>query len=292
MKMASVVIPTKNRPEKLSRCLKAIAEQESLSIFEVLVCDSTQDEEIAQKVAEVCHAFPFVQLYRHDGKNVAAARNACVRAASTEILINVDDDLRINPGALKSLLTAYLSSSGYRVVAGSVKWSDWSRPIKMRLIGYGRPCAPHEKPDFLIGAFFIYPKILGALKPWNENIRTSDDRFMGALWRALGVNLEFCENAKAIHDHEVVKYGVSEQSSHIYANLFDALIANRNLVRIVSYEVLGFIWGLKATIKQRINPMYFLDRWIEGHRMFLKDYKTLVNLASVKLPNFPVTFGE
>ncbi len=285
MTTVSVVIPTRNRPEKLQRCLAALSVARSRMPFEVVVCDSTPDRDLQKRVVDVCSQHEFVKLRFHDGKNVAAARNFCARSADTDLIVNVDDDIRVEPDAIQRLFAAYGAASGHRVVAGSVQWGeDWSSPVVMRSIGYGRAARPGESPDFLIGAFFIYARKLALAKPWNESIRTSDDRFMGALWRSSGVKLLFEPGARAVHDHEHVSYGVEHQSSHIYVNLFDAVIANPRPLRALSYEFLGFVWGAKKAVSSGPHLFRFLSAWGKGHRALLRDYRYLSRLVADRLP--------
>jgi glycosyltransferase involved in cell wall biosynthesis len=281
----SVVIPTRNRPEKLMNCLLALSRARDLIEFEVFVCDSTPENELQNKVIDVCSRFDFVRLNLHRGNNVAAARNFCAKVADTELIINVDDDVYVEPGAIGNLVATYEASLGYRVVAGSVRWGKcWSSPIVMRHIGYGRAAKAGEAPDFLIGAFFIYPRALALSKPWNEGVRTSDDRFMGALWRASGVSLQFAPNARAIHDDEHVGYSIEHQTSHIYVNLFDAIIANPRLSRALSYEFLGFLWGAKASLLSGRGIRTFVVAWVRGHLDLIKDYRYLSRIVSLRLP--------
>ncbi len=286
MKSVSVVIPTRNRPEKLHKCLTALALAQSPRNFDVFVCDSTPAPDVRNQIIEICNRFSFVRLRFHDGNNVATARNFCAQSANTELIINVDDDVYVEPDAIRRLINTYEIQAGHhRVVAGSVRWGDiWSEPVVMRPIGYGRAAKHDEAPDFLLGAFFIYSRQLALAKPWNEAIRTSDDRFMGALWRASSVKLSFEPNARAIHDAEHVTYGIEHQTSHIYVNLFDAIIANPQPMRALCYEILGFIWGMKATLRLGEKLGKFFVAWGKGHRAFVRDYKYLTRLASAQLP--------
>jgi glycosyltransferase involved in cell wall biosynthesis len=218
--------------------------------------------QLQAQVAEVCGGFDFVKLRFHEGKNVAAARNVCASSADTDLIINVDDDIYVEEDAIRKLVDAYHAQPGHCVIAGSVRWGDdWSAPVVMRPIGYGRAARAGETPDFLIGAFFIYSRQLALAKGWNESIRTSDDRFMGALWRASRVSLLFEPAARAVRDHQHNGYGIEHQTSHIYANLFDAIIANPQLLRVLAYEILGFIWGAKAAIKSGEGLRKFFKAW-------------------------------
>lgn len=272
----AVTIPTRNRPHKLYRCLSALAAARKQLAFPVQVCDSSDTEKLQTKVRKVCEPFNFVSYHPHKGKNVAAARNMCAKVVDSDLIVNVDDDVYVKPDAISQLFNTYNAASEPRVVAGSVAWGDdWSAPIVMRPIGYGRKAAPGEAPDFLIGAFFIYPRAFALAWPWNERIRTSDDRFMGALWRSKGVQLLYEPCAQAVHDQQHVSYDVKEQESHIYANLFDTLIANPNPMRCVSYELLGFAAGAKLYFRKPASALAYIRAWIKGHRALLRDWQFL-----------------
>jgi glycosyltransferase involved in cell wall biosynthesis len=279
-----VVIPTANRPEKLGRCLVALAAAQAQGSFPVLVCDAS-DEQRRAAVADVCAQHDFVKLRLHEGRNVAAARNACARFATEPLLINVDDDIRVEPDAIARLARAHTTAPPPAVVAGSVAWDgNYSRPVVMRMNGYGRSAREGEAPSFLVGAFFAYPRALALTLPWVEMIRTSDDRLMGALWRSHGVRLGFEPDARATHDHEHVKYDVDEQASHIYANAFDAVIANPSLARALSYEIYGFAIGSRRYARNGADARRYLRAWVRGNRALLRDRRHLRRLVRTQLP--------
>ncbi|MCM3161735.1 glycosyltransferase family 2 protein [Metabacillus litoralis] len=279
-----VVIPTRNRPDRLIKCLEALERAKEYINFEVYVCDSSTTVRKRQEVENVCTKFEFVSLHFHGGNNVAAARNFCAKVASAPLLVNVDDDIYVEPKAILTLYNSYLKSEGNRVIAGSVAWdNDWSAPVVMRSIGYGRKAKANEKPSFLIGAFFLYPREFALKLPWNERIKTSDDRFMGAVWRSHNIHLLYESNARAFHDHQHTAYDVKHQESHIYANMFDTLIANFNVRRAISYQFLGFAASAKLYLKDIRTVFPFFYAWIKGNAAFVKDYKFLKKYTRIRL---------
>lgn len=284
----AVVIPTRNRPGKLALCLEALERARQFIDFTVYVCDSSPDASVRAEIDRVCRRFAFAELHLHNGRNVAAARNFCAGVAREPILINVDDDVYVEPEAVRNLYETYRAHHGWRVVGGLVDWGvSWDGPVVMRRIGYGRKARPGEKPSFMIGAFFLYPKRLAELCPWNERIRYSDDVFMGALWRSYGVSLLHEPTARAVHDDQKNDYGTLDHDSHIYANLFDALIANRNLPRAAMYEVLGFAAGAKRFFRRPGTAVAFLSAWFRGHSYLVRDWHYLSSAVSKALPEGP-----
>lgn len=288
----AVVVPTRSRADRLGRCLDSLAPAQKRLGFPVYVCDSSPAEAERSAVREVCDRYPWVQLGFHDGSNVAAARNVCARAARETLLVNVDDDLELEPEAIDRLVDRYLEGRGRRVVCGSVLLGgSWSVPVKKERIGYGRPVRDGEQPDFIIGAFFLYPRAFALAWPWNERIDTADDIFMGALWRSHGVQILFAENARALHpelplssDPKRLAETVPHQRWHIYSLLFDALIANPSARRALSYETLGFMASAKVYCGRPRLAIPFLYSWIAGHVRLIVDFGYLRGLVRKKLP--------
>jgi glycosyltransferase involved in cell wall biosynthesis len=288
----AVVIPTRARPDALGRCLERLAEARKRIEFAAYVCDSSAGEEDRAATRAVCERYEWVTHSVHTGTNVAAARNACARAASEDLLVNVDDDLELEPEAIERLLANYAEGRGRRVVSGSVSWDgSWTQPMKMRPIGYSRPPEEGEEPDFVLGAFFLYPRAFALTWPWNERCDTSDDIFMGALWRRQGVELRFAPGARAQHpelptnfDPSRTAAAVRNQRWHIYALLFDSLIANPSPRRTLAYETLGFMASAKLYLFRPRWALPFLWSWIVGHLRLVRDWRYLRALVRRELP--------
>ena len=289
----AVVIPTRNRPGKLARCLGALSHAQWGDGFPVYVCDSSTSPEMRDEVRELRSEFPFARFKPHGRDGMGAARNACVEAAEEDLLINVDDDVYVEPDAIARLVERYAAGRNrWRVVAGSVNWhGDWSTPVAMRPIGYGRKVRAGEGPHFLIGALVLFPRALGLALPWNERLFGADDRFIGALWRGHGVELDFAPLSRAYHDEEDNQgggiYAVEGLADHIYANLFDALIANRDLPRGVCWEFLGFAAGAKKYFRSRDTARRYAAAWLRGHRALARDWGELRGVVARPLRAAP-----
>lgn len=288
----AVVIPTRSRPGMVRRCLESLGPARERLRFPVYVCDSSPSEQEREAVREVVAGYEWASMTTHEGRNVAAARNACARAAGEDLLINVDDDLQLEPGAVDRLVDRYVEGSGRRIVAGSVSWDGtWTTPVKKRAIGYGRPVRPGEQPDFVVGAFFLYPRAFALAWPWNERIQVADDIFIGALWRSHGVQLLFEPEARALHpelptsmDSARLHQTVKHQESHVYSLLFDSVIANPSLRRTLAYETLGFLASAKLYMRHPRLILPFLRAWIAGHVRLIADSRQLRRLVRKEIP--------
>ena len=91
----SVVVPTRDRPAALERCLGALARQTAPSL-EVLVVDDASRDEGATRAA-IARAYPAARVLRGTGRGPAAARNLGVRDARGATVCFTDDDCRPDP---------------------------------------------------------------------------------------------------------------------------------------------------------------------------------------------------
>lgn len=86
----SVVVPTRDRPAALDRCLTALSAQTPGERLEIVVVD---DGSLASAdVAAVVHRHPRARLIQQTGRGPAAARNAGARASRGSLLCFTDDD--------------------------------------------------------------------------------------------------------------------------------------------------------------------------------------------------------
>jgi glycosyltransferase involved in cell wall biosynthesis len=91
----SVVVPTRDRPAALARCLGALARQTAPSLEVVVVDDASHDARaVRDAVARAC---PTARVVPGPGRGPAAARNLGVRAARGAIVCFTDDDCRPDP---------------------------------------------------------------------------------------------------------------------------------------------------------------------------------------------------
>ena len=92
----SVVVPTRDRPESLRRCLGALRAQDLAELEVIVVDDGSRDRGAVE--AALAGAAPGVRLLRTPGRGPAAARNRGVRAATGEVVCFTDDDCEPEPG--------------------------------------------------------------------------------------------------------------------------------------------------------------------------------------------------
>jgi glycosyltransferase involved in cell wall biosynthesis len=276
-----VIVPTRNRPDRLDRCLTALAAARGGTEFRAWVCDSSTGDD-AERVAEVVARFDFAELVRHDRIGASAARNVGTRACRAELVVGLDDDVYVEPAAIDALLAAHRAGPPGSVVAGCVEWRDhWeSRPLVMRPIGHARDAEPGEEIEFLVSALLLYPRELGLAFPWNERLWPYDDRWATMVWRLAGAELRFAPEARADHDDVHSDYPVAHEADRIYANLFDALLVRRSPLWALAYEFVGFAAEAKKWARSAGGAIGIIRAWARGHVALVRDLARLRRLAA------------
>jgi GT2 family glycosyltransferase len=112
----SIVVPTRNRPAQLKRCLDALVRIDTSNPFEVVVVDDGGTPEVS---TQDVIALKDVEILRQDRAGPAAARNAGATAASGDYIAFVDDDCEVAHGWLAALEDA-LAANPRAAVAGRV----------------------------------------------------------------------------------------------------------------------------------------------------------------------------
>jgi GT2 family glycosyltransferase len=131
---ASIVIPTRSRPDYLDVTLGSVIPQARAAGAEVLVVSDGPDPQTEAVAAN--HGARLVSIGHSRGAN--AARNRGVRAAGGELVVFIDDDVAAPAGWLPAILTGVQSSPDRDVFGG---------PIHARLEGGGpRGCGREPPP--------------------------------------------------------------------------------------------------------------------------------------------------
>ena len=113
----SVVVPTRDRPEMLSRCLKsvvaAIGPQDEL----IVVDSASKDAKAIERTAEDFGA----RVVRSDLPGAGRARNAGWQVSGHEIVVFVDDDVWVDPGWADAMAERLADHSEVGFVTGRVQ---------------------------------------------------------------------------------------------------------------------------------------------------------------------------
>jgi glycosyltransferase involved in cell wall biosynthesis len=131
---ASIVIPTRRRPDYLEVALRSIAPQAADLAAEVIVVNDGDDPDTREAARR--HGARLVELNPPRGAN--AGRNAGIAAAAADLIVFSDDDVEAPAGWLHAFLDG----------AGAAPYIDvFGGPIRARLEGGGpRACGREGAP--------------------------------------------------------------------------------------------------------------------------------------------------
>jgi glycosyltransferase involved in cell wall biosynthesis len=109
----AVVVPTRNRPVLLARCVAALRSQAGVESLEIVVVDDASDDRGA---VDAAIAGTGARLVRTDGSGPGAARNAGLDQVRAPVVLFTDDDCIPEPSWAARLQAAL--SGGAVAVAG------------------------------------------------------------------------------------------------------------------------------------------------------------------------------
>lgn len=165
--MASIIVPTHNRPDMLKETIQSILDQ-TFQDFEVIVVNDA-----GQDVSSVVEAFnsPKLSYLSHEtNKGLAGARNTGLRAARGTYIAYLDDDDIFYPDHLDTLVT-FLQESGEKVAytdafrAHQAMQGDGTYVVTERDVPYS---FDFNFKDILIGNFIPVTCIMHDIKCIHE----------------------------------------------------------------------------------------------------------------------------
>jgi glycosyltransferase involved in cell wall biosynthesis len=194
----SVVVPTKDRPEKLRRCLAALAGPHEL----VVVDDGSAQRGLVAEIVRDAGA----QVVRLERKGPAAARNAGVEAAGGEVVCFTDDDCEPAAGWVEKLMAPIVAgearcAAGLTLVAADASPADraWQTIANELQRAAAVPGSP--SPGFAPTCNLACSRSLLAELPFDESFPAAagEDRDWSARAAARGAAPSFIPDARVIH---------------------------------------------------------------------------------------------
>jgi glycosyltransferase involved in cell wall biosynthesis len=194
----SVVVATRDRPERLGALLRSLECQAGAPAFEVIVVDDGSGaESVAMLDAERRSAELELRVVRHEQSlGPAAARNAGWRAARGALVAFTDDDCEVDPQWLAAGYGAW-SGVAQRIVQGRTEPNPAERRTAFtRTIQVLEPGPPWETCNI-----FFPRAMLEALDGFDERFPLPGGEDTDLAWRAVlaGADVRFEAGARAFH---------------------------------------------------------------------------------------------
>lgn len=135
----SVIIPTRERPERLERCLRSInATQYPAAAFEVVVVDNNPTTmETFELIRRLAKEWPQLRYLREDRSGSASARNAGLSVVKGEFVVFTDDDVVVDARWLTEIARAFESTSDVACVSGLLLPMELETPAQVWFEQYG-----------------------------------------------------------------------------------------------------------------------------------------------------------
>jgi glycosyltransferase involved in cell wall biosynthesis len=243
----SVVIPCYKQARYLGDALESVLRQDRPAGEVVVVDDGSPDD-----VAAVVARYPTVRYHRQPNRGVNAARNTGLRLTSGGLVVFLDADDVLLPGALATNVRCHLENPGVAFVSGQMRRVDAElRPLEWQP-------RPHVQRDhyrqLLVDNDRIYPcasmyrraAVAGA-GGWDEAVHFATD------WE---LNLRVARRAPiALHDEVVALH-----REHAESKMRDAAGMLRGVVTLLRRE-LRAVRGDPALVAAAREGMRRVRHW-------------------------------
>ena len=207
----SVVIPTRNRAQKLRRALDGLCAQSvSRAAFEVVVVDNASTDETGATVAGYLNRAANWKYLRELKPGAAAARNCGIRASQGEIVLFLDDDVIPDPQLVEEHGRIHREQAA--VVLGSVRfpWDGTGTAFRRTLAQHPELMQSFRFPDpadvpfqhFYTCNVSLPRFFLSRSGVFDEQFQGSgfEDTDLGYRIARAGCRIVFNPRASAVHD--------------------------------------------------------------------------------------------
>ena len=125
----SVVLPTYNRAADLERAVESVLQQTAdPRVYEVIVVDNNSTDGTGQVLERLKARYPDqLRTVVERQQGVSYARNAGIATALAPIVAFFDDDVRVAPDWIETIIRVFRESPGTEVIGGKVL-PEWGAP--------------------------------------------------------------------------------------------------------------------------------------------------------------------
>jgi GT2 family glycosyltransferase len=191
----TVLIPSRERPERLRRCVESIlACDYPADRFSILVVDNAPATDGTRAVVTelAARSGGRVVYAREDAPGSASARNRGLREVETELVAMTDDDVLVDPNWLTEIARAFAAHPRAAAVSGLLFPAELETPAQLWFEQYGGFTRGFDRRVFDLGdnrpeGEPLYPWNAGMFGTGNNfSFRTAQLREIGGFDPALG----------------------------------------------------------------------------------------------------------
>jgi glycosyltransferase involved in cell wall biosynthesis len=220
--LVSVLLCTRNRPQKLERAVSAILAS-SYGDFELIVVDQSTDDDSGRRV----QAFqdPRITYIRTPTVGLSRSRNIAIRSARSEIVVFTDDDCICDSGWLASIADEYQRDPTVMGVFGRVV------AFGTQATGMFCPCVMEDRERRVVDAPAVPQVALGSGN--NMSFRKEVFHQIGLFVETLGAGTRM----KSGEDTEFTYRVLRQRLKCVYAP--EALIHHDNWLSLTQCQTLA-----------------------------------------------------
>jgi len=218
----SIIIPTYERPEALSRCLQALTKlQYPQECFEVIVVNDGGQSALTSVTAPFKRRLN-LQLLQQANGGPAAARNFGALYARGRFFAFTDDDCTPAPDWLQTLARHFAAEPGCALGGQTLNalphnpYSSASQLLIHYLYAYyhRRQTAHTQPPFFTTNNMALPADQFRKLNGFNLTLRCAEDRDLCQRWLEAGYNLCYVPEARVYHYHQLTLRTFWQQHFH------------------------------------------------------------------------------
>lgn len=258
--LVSVVVPTCNRPDLLSRCLDALMHQHfDPACYEIIVVDDGPNLDtrfaVSRWTARALGQGPIIGYLTTGGtRGPATARNMGWRAARGEIIAFTDDDTIPDSDWLKNGMRAFIGKT-------HAAWGRIVMPLPPVPTDFQLDAKGLESAEFATANCFCLRRVLETVNGFDERFQMPWREDADLYFRLLhyDANVVYIPDAVVVHPVRAAPWGISVlQQKKVF---FDALLYKKHPVlyrekirsspRWDYYAIVGFLFLLLLGIAMR-----------------------------------------
>lgn len=122
--MVSILIPSKDNPEVLRKCISSIYEKSTYKKFEIVVVDNGSSEENKVLVEKMKEKYSFTYLYQPMDFNYSKMNNIASKEAKGEVLLLLNDDMEVVTPDWLERMAGQLMQQGIGAVGAKLLYPD------------------------------------------------------------------------------------------------------------------------------------------------------------------------
>lgn len=126
-KKISIIIPSKDNPFVLGKCLSSIRERSTYRNYEIIVIDNGSTEENFKLIQGLQRKYAFTYIYKQTEFNFSAMNNRAVKEARGEYVLFLNDDMEVVTRDWMELLLGQAAQDGVGAVGAKLLYPDGKR---------------------------------------------------------------------------------------------------------------------------------------------------------------------